>query len=489
MSKRRNTRRTRADTARVKQGPIQTMDAFSNPAARIGFGTMDLLQATEYPAVRLTQNYQLLTSLYRDNWIVQNIVATIPNDIIRKWYELRSNISPEQVDQMKKLERKTQIRKKLLLGMYWGRLYGGAVGVILVKGQDDMSQPLELEAVMPGSFMGLQVFDRWSGVYPESELVTDPENPDFGLPAYYTVRDEETGCTAARVHHSRIIRFIGRELPYMEQITEQYWGESELEAIYSEVVKRDNVSGNIAALTFRANINYMETEGMDQLLGTANTEMQRRFYNLMAAQSIMESNFGTRIINKGDAIHNTQYTFTGLSDVYDRIMMDVAGAARTPVTKLFGRSPSGLNATGESDMQNYYDYIDGLRETELRGIIERLLPVMAFSAWGEMPEDMEVTFPAMWSPDAKEIAEIAERKTSAVLAVYQNDLIDSSTAQQELQATADETGMWSKISDESIKAGEGKTYTSSRMMADPIAGLENLENPDDEEREKGARDE
>ena len=489
MSKKRNSRRTRAGTAGAKQGSIQTMDAFSNPAARIGFGTMDLLQATEYPTVRLTQNYQLLTSLYRDNWIVQNIVATIPNDIIRKWYELRSNISPEQVDQMKKLERKTQIRKKLLLGMYWGRLYGGAVGVILVKGQDDMSQPLELEAVMPGSFMGLQVFDRWSGVYPESELVTDPENPDFGLPAYYTVRDEETGCTAARVHHSRIIRFIGRELPYMEQITEQYWGESELEAIYSEVVKRDNVSGNIAALTFRANINYMETEGMDQLLGTANTEMQRRFYNLMAAQSIMESNFGTRIINKGDAIHNTQYTFTGLSDVYDRIMMDVAGAARTPVTKLFGRSPSGLNATGESDMQNYYDYIDGLRETELRGIIERLLPVMAFSAWGEMPEDMEVTFPAMWSPDAKEIAEIAERKTSAVLAVYQNDLIDSSTAQQELQATADETGMWRKISDESIKAGEGKTYTSSRMMADPIAGLESLENPDDEEREKGARDE
>ena len=489
MSKKRNSRCTRADTAGAKQGSIQTMDAFSNPAARIGFGTMDLLQATEYPTVRLTQNYQLLTSLYRDNWIVQNIVATIPNDIIRKWYELRSNISPEQVDQMKKLERKTQIRKKLLLGMYWGRLYGGAVGVILVKGQDDMSQPLELEAVMPGSFMGLQVFDRWSGVYPDSELVTDPENPDFGLPAYYTVRDEETGCTAARVHHSRIIRFIGRELPYIEQITEQYWGESELEAIYSEVVKRDNVSGNIAALTFRANINYMETEGMDQLLGTANTEMQRRFYNLMAAQSIMESNFGTRIINKGDAIHNTQYTFTGLSDVYDRIMMDVAGAARTPVTKLFGRSPSGLNATGESDMQNYYDYIDGLRETELRGIIERLLPVMAFSAWGEMPEDMEVTFPAMWSPDAKEIAEIAERKTSAVLAVYQNDLIDSSTAQQELQATADETGMWSKISDESIKAGEGKTYTSSRMMADPIAGLENLENPDDEEREKGARDE
>ena len=143
-------------------------------------------------------------------------------------------------------------------------------------------------------------------------------------------------------------------------------GESELEAIYSEVVKRDNVSGNIAALTFRANINYLEADGLDQLLGTANTEMQRRFWNLMQAQAIMESNFGTRIINKGDAMHNVQYTFTGLADVYDRVMMDVAGAARTPVTKLFGRSPAGMNATGESDMRNYYDYIDGLRETDFR---------------------------------------------------------------------------------------------------------------------------
>ncbi len=471
MSRKRNIRRTRADTLQSKQAPVMMMDAFSNPAARIGYGTLDLLQATEYPMTRLTQNYQLLTSLYRDNWIVQNIIATIPNDMVRKWYEIKSSIDPEQMNQMTRLERQTQIRKKILLGMYWGRLYGGAAGVILIKGQNDLSQPLDVDAVMPGSFLGIQLLDRWNGIYPEAELVLDPEEPNYGLPAYYTIRDDEAGRLVARVHHSRIIRFVGRELPWMEQVTELYWGESELEAIYNEVVRRDNVAGNIAALTFRANINYMETEGLDQLLGTANTEMQRRFYNMMAAQSVMESNFGTRIINKGDAIHNTQYTFTGLSDVYDRIMMDVAGAARTPVTKLFGRSPAGLNATGESDMQNYYDYIDGLRETELRSIVERLLPIMALSAWGNVPDDMDIDFPPMWTPDAKEIAEIAERKTNAVLAVYQNDLIDSATVQQELQAMSDETGMYSKISDESIEAGKGQTYTSSHMMADPMAGL------------------
>ena len=455
---------------------MATMDAFSNPAARIGYGTMDLLQATSYPLTRMTQNYELLTSLYRDNWIVQNIVATIPNDIVRKWYEIKSSIAPEWIDRMTKLERKTQIRKKILLGMYWGRLYGGAVGVILIKGQNDLSQPLDLDTIMPESFLGLQILDRWSGVYPEGEIVTDPSDPDFGLPAYYTVRDEENGYMVARVHHSRVVRFVGRELPWLEQVTELYWGESEIEAIYNEIVKHDNVAANIAALTFRANINYMETDGLDQLLGTANTEMQRRFWNVMAAQSMMESNFGTRVINKGDAIHNTQYTFTGLPEVYDRMMMDVAGAARTPVTKLFGRSPAGLNATGESDMQNYYDYIDGLRENEFRQVIERLLPVMAMSAWGEIPDDLDIDFPPMWTPDAKEIAEIAERKTNAVLSVYQNDLIDAATAQQELQALGEETGMYSKISDEAIEVARGQTYTNSRLMADPLAGLELTQN-------------
>ena len=88
----------------------------------------------------------------------------------------------------------------------------------------------------------------------------------------------------------------------MEQVTEQYWGESEVEAIYEELTRRDNVAGNIAALTFRANINYQETDGLDQLLGSANAEIQRRFWNTLAAQSVMESNFGTRMINKGDAM-------------------------------------------------------------------------------------------------------------------------------------------------------------------------------------------
>lgn len=141
------------------------------------------------------------------------------------------------------------------------------------------------------------------------------------------------------------------------------------------------------------------------------------------------------------------------------------------MTKLFGRSPAGMNSTGESDLKNYYDYIDGLRETELRGIIERLLPIMALSAWGRIPDDMDIDFPPMQTPDAKDVAEITERKSNAILAAYQNDLIDAATAMQELKSLSDETGLYSKITDEAIEAGKGKFYSDSRSMQDPMAGF------------------
>lgn len=470
MSRRRRRRGPVVDETRMPAA-----DAFSNPAARLGFGTMDLTQGTEYVATRMTQNYQLLTTLYRENWVVQNVVALIPDDIVRKWYELKTAASPDLVDRLVRLERKTHLRESIKKGMYWGRLYGGAAGIVMIKGHDDLSKPLDLDTILPDSFLGLQILDRWTGIYPSSELVTDPEDDDFGLPEYYTIRDEERGQMVANVHHSRVIRFLGRELPWLEQVTEQYWGESEVEAIYQDIVRHDNVAANIAALTFRANVSTMETDALDQLLGTANAEMQRRFWAVMQAQSIVESNFGLRLVRKGDSITQRQYTFAGIADVYDRMMMDVAGAARIPVTKLFGRSPAGLNSTGESDLKNYYDYIDSIRDTAFRGILERLLPILALSAWGQIPDDLDIDFAPMETPDALQIADVAQRKTSAIVQAYQSDLLDQSTARKELQALDAETGLFGKLPDELAEEGKGVTATSTRSMLDPMAGLFNAE--------------
>ena len=57
-------------------------DAFANPAARTGWGEDNLINATEYPMTRLTQDWQLLTSLYRTSWILQRVCNVIPEDAL-----------------------------------------------------------------------------------------------------------------------------------------------------------------------------------------------------------------------------------------------------------------------------------------------------------------------------------------------------------------------------------------------------------------------
>ena len=96
------------------------------------------------------------------------------------------------------------------------------------------------------------------------------------VPAFYSINDA-AGHIVTRVHHSRVVRFIGRELPELERQAELYWGESEVEALYKDVVAHDNVSANMAALTFQANINTMEVKGLEQLLSLSSPDVQRLF--------------------------------------------------------------------------------------------------------------------------------------------------------------------------------------------------------------------
>lgn len=463
---RRNKSRPRG--AQPNTEAVSVQDAFSNPLFRLGYGSQSPLEATEYPLTRMTDNYALLNSLYRDNWVVQNVVGIIPDDMTKKWFAPAGAVGPEHLKELDRVQRVTALRERVNEGLRWGRLYGGAAGLIMIRGQEGMLvQPLELESIYPGTFQGLYILDRWQGVVPGMELVFEGGEP---VPAYYSITDAR-GNTVAKVHHSRLVRFTGRDLPFLERVAELYWGESEVEALYNDVVKHDNVAANMAALTFRANVDTMEVQNLDQLFSVTSGEQQRRFWNVMQAQSVMKSNFGMQLVNRGDQIKNTQYTFTGLQEVYDSMCLDLSGASRIPVTKLFGRSPAGMNATGESDLRNYYDYVDTLREAKLRPILEKLLPVLAMSAWGAVPDGLDITFPPLWTPTAAEVAEIALKKAQAIRDTFQAGLFRADTAQRELKKLADETGMFDSISEEEIAANAGKTYQDVTALRDPLAGM------------------
>lgn len=439
---------------------LYTIDAFQNQMARLGFGQPNLNEGADYPLTRMSQNYNLFTSLYRSSWIVRKIVDVFPSDMVKNWIKFNSSLDPEKISKINSVIRKTKTKEKIKEGLRWARLYGGAAGLILIDGDEDLSEPLDYDTIMLDDYKGLLIFDRWNGIYPDIELEDDISDEEYGYPKYYSISLSEANNNLmlsynkqdlVKVHHSRIIRFNGRDLPLWERQAEMFWGESEIEIVFEELKKRDNTSANIASLIFLANIRVLKMNDLGQLLGASTQKAQENLYKVLQAQNQLMSNMGIYVMDKDDDFGSEQYSFGGLNDIYESFMLDIAGACEMPVTKLFGREPAGFNSTGESDLTQYYDTLEEKQETYLQPIIDKLLPIIFMSTLGAIPEDLDWEFNPCMNVNSKDLADLAQSMASPIFEAFNAGLITKEIALKELKQQNEKTGMWSNITDEDIK--------------------------------------
>ena len=73
------------------------LDGFSNPLARLGAGTPNLLDSTQYVMSRMTNDFGTLNAMYRDSWIVRRIVDIIPADMLKNWITITSGLAPDLI--------------------------------------------------------------------------------------------------------------------------------------------------------------------------------------------------------------------------------------------------------------------------------------------------------------------------------------------------------------------------------------------------------
>lgn len=444
---------------------LYTIDAFQNQMARLGFGQPNLNEGADYPLTRMSQNYNLFTSLYRSSWIVRKIVDVFPSDMVKNWIKFNSSLDPEKISKINSVIRKTKTKEKIKEGLRWARLYGGAAGLILIDGDEDLSEPLDYDAIMLDDYKGLLIFDRWNGIYPDIELEDDISDEEYGYPKYYSISLSEANNNLmlsynkqdlVKVHHSRIVRFNGRDLPLWERQAEMFWGESEIEIVFEELKKRDNTSANIASLIFLANIRVLKMNDLGQLLGASTQKAQENLYKVLQAQNQLMSNMGIYVMDKDDDFGSEQYSFGGLNDIYESFMLDIAGACEMPATKLFGREPAGFNSTGESDLTQYYDTLEEKQETYLQPIIDKLLPIIFMSTLGAIPEDLDWEFNPCMNVNSKDLADLAQSMASPIFEAFNAGLITKEIALKELKQQNEKTGMWSNITDEDIESAKNE---------------------------------
>ena len=441
----RGAQRSVISKAQAEAALLAAMDGYSNAAAFLGESS-PLMASGTFIRSGLTMQSELLTTTYRVSWLAKRIIDMPSEDMTRAWYKLTTSLPANELNALKKLEAVHSVKQEITNAIRWGRLYGGSVALMVIRGEEDkLDQPLDMDMLLPDCFQGLLVLDRAQGISPSLSLVTDLDDPDFGLPEYYTVDLDLEDVRSVNIHHSRVLRFIGRELPRMETIRENYWGASELEHIWEELQKRSAASANIAQLIFQANVTTLKMGDLGGNLAGGSDRMKEAVLQTLQAENRLRTSYGLQIMSADDSMENHSYSFAGLSDIYESFMMDMAGAAEIPATKLFGRSPQGLNATGEADLRNYYDMIAQMQERILRPALEKLLPVMAVSCWGYVPENFEIVFEPVMTSSPAERAELVQKMSGDVIEGYKCGLFTREQAIAELKSRGEEMGVYTKV--------------------------------------------
>lgn len=441
----------RAATASARSAERPVLDGFQNVSARLGHGTDNIASGAKYAPNPVSRNRVQLEWMYRGSWIVGQAVDSVAEDMTRAGVAIKATSDPSEIEVIQAALARMRVGHRLCDTVKWARLYGGAIAVHLVEGQD-LSKPLRPETVGRGQYHGLLDLDRWA-VTPSDAKVKE-FGPDLGFPEFYDVMSNAPALNGQRVHHSRVIRIDGEPLPHQQRLAENGWGLSVVERLFDRLTAFDSTTLGAAQLVYKAHLRTVGVESLRDILaaGGAAEEALIKMFEMIR---VMQSNEGLSLIDAKDKFETHSYTFSGLSDVLMQFAQQISGALQIPLVRLFGQSPAGLNSTGESDIRMYYDRIDQQREDKLRAGMGVVLDLTHRSEVGtEPPQGFGFDFAPLWQMSDREKAEIAAGITGAVVQAVEAGVVTQATGLKELRQSADVTGVWSNIPDAEIEEAE-----------------------------------
>lgn len=436
-----------------------TADGFQNFAARIGLGAGSQHDQSAYGFDFTSRNRIQLEAMYRSSWIVGQVVDVVAEDMTREGVNIRGLDNPADAELIQKSMDDMEIWNELTNVIKWGRLYGGAIAVMLIDGQD-VSTPLNINSVSKDSFKGLMVLDRWLVLPTLQDLVSD-YGPDFGKPKYYDVIADSLGLANQRIHYSRVIRFDGVDLPYWQRIAENLWGQSVVERMIDRLTAFDSTTMGVAQLVYKAHLRTYKVKGLRAIIAAGGKALEGLVKQIEHIR-LWQSNEGLTLMDADDEFQTHSYSFSGLDAVLLQFNQQLSGASQIPLVRLFGQSPAGMNATGESDLSNYYDNINQQQERRMRSGLNKLLQVMSLSVLGKpLPDSFSFDFASLWQIDDVQKADIAAKVTDSICKAEEQGLITTQAAMKELRQSSEITGIYSNITDEDIESADDSVPTPS----------------------------
>lgn len=403
-------------------GPVQDItvadamavaDGFGNVVAGLGNGR-DKASSGTYTAKILDPTE--LIAAYETAFLPKRIVDTIAEDATRRWRTW--NATKEQITAIEAEEARLRVLQGTETVLKNARLLGGAALYIPVRGQQS-HLPLDPKTVGKGDLRPFVPFSQLQ--LSEGELDDNLDSDNFGLPKSYTLN--LNSGRQVEIHHSRIIRHTGDENLLDQPRQSSTWGRSVLSSMLDATMYVDGAVNAIVNLIFEAKIDVIAIQGLMQKLQQDPKYEQvllKRFSMASAGKSIN----GTLILDSLETFQQKSQTYGSLPEIMDRLFQYVSGACSIPVTRLFGTSPGGLNATGEADIRHYYDRVQTLQNNKITPAMSLADECIIRSALGTRPKKIFYTWRSLWQVTENDRAEIGQKLALAAEKMVKNGMID-----------------------------------------------------------------
>jgi uncharacterized protein len=361
-----------------------------------------------------------LEAAYLSDWLAAKIVNTPADDSTREWRRFKCK-DAEELSQAEKLY---GVQSLVREARTWARLYGGA-GIIPIIRNMSLEKPLDVTRIKRGSLERFMVFDR-TDLIPGIMNTTDILKANYNLPETYSIRGG-----SAQIHWTWVARFNGLLLPKRYMTQTLGWGDSSLRKCLSAIADLVASVGGIAELMQEANIDVITREGLtDELASDEDDAITKRY----ALFSQMKSIVNMALLDGNEALTRNTLNLGGVSPIIEQFMTWISGAAEQPVTKLFGTSAKGMNATGEGDESNYYDMVRSQQTNDIEPGLKLIDEVLVRSTFGDWVDDFDYEWNPLKQQNASEIATARHLDAQRHDMLLQAGVIERGQVMQELQA-------------------------------------------------------
>ena len=333
-----------------------------------------------------------IDAAYRGSTWFARIVDDRADDSVSSWRQWMA--TADQATALERLETELDVLAKTRRALIMSRLYGGAA-VYLGGLPGAPDTPVDLNRVGAGALKYLTPISRHE--VSAGGLIPDPMHPRYGEPEHYMWR----GVT---IHPSRLVIFTGRRGG--EYTHSDGWGDPLWTQLRDAVTSADAALAVIGDLMLEAKTDIVRVQGLMQ--NAVSDEYTQLLTQRFRMAQTLKSATGVTLLDGDDEWDQRQITWAGMASVVELQLTALAGAAGYPVTRLLGTSAKGLNATGDGDLRNYYDTVAREQRTVLDPAMRTLNECLIRSALGSRPSEVWYEWRPLWTPTARERAEVAK---------------------------------------------------------------------------------